>query len=185
MTAAVATPPVKRSLAGLSRDELGEALRAIGVEERAVKMRASQLWHWIYHRGVTDFTMMKNVAKELRQTLAETYTLSRPGIATQQVSVDGTRKWLVTLPGDNAAQKTHHVECVYIPEEGRGTLCVSSQVGCTLNCTFCHTGTQRLVRNLTAASLSGRRARPATAPRSRPPSGCAPGAACRYGKRCS
>jgi 23S rRNA (adenine2503-C2)-methyltransferase len=152
MTGALNETP-KRSLAGLSRNELGEALRAIGVEKAAIKMRIEQIWHWIYHRGVTDFAAMKNVAKELCGQLAQAYTLARPDIATSQVSVDGTRKWLVALPADNAAQKSHHVECVYIPEAGRGTLCVSSQVGCTLNCTFCHTGTQRLVRNLTAAEI--------------------------------
>jgi 23S rRNA (adenine2503-C2)-methyltransferase len=141
------------SLAGLSRQDLSTALQAIGIEERALKMRVEQLWHWIYHRGATDFLQMKNVAKDLREALAKAYTLKRPAIAIQQVSVDGTRKWLIELPPDNAAQKSHHVECVYIPEEGRGTLCVSSQVGCTLNCTFCHTGTQRLVRNLKASEI--------------------------------
>ena len=144
---------VKKSLAGLSRGELPEALQAIGIQPSAVKMRSEQLWHWIYHHGVSDFSQMKNVAKELRDKLAAHYTLERPEIATSQVSVNGTRKWLVALPADNEAQKSHHVECVYIPEEGRGTLCVSSQVGCTLNCSFCHTGTQRLVRNLTAAEI--------------------------------
>jgi 23S rRNA (adenine2503-C2)-methyltransferase len=143
----------RSSLAGLSRKELAEALRAINVEEGAIKMRVEQLWHWIYHQGVIDFAQMKNVAKDLREALAAAYSLARPEIATQQVSVDGTRKWLIALPADNLAQKSHHVECVYIPEQGRGTLCVSSQVGCTLNCTFCHTGTQRLVRNLSASEI--------------------------------
>ncbi len=142
-----------KNLAGLDRAGIAQALREIGVEERALNMRTTQLWHWIYHRGATDFSQMKNIAKDLRETLARTYTLSRPQVTTQQVSVDGTRKWLIALPADNAAQQSHHVECVYIPEAGRGTLCVSSQVGCTLNCTFCHTGTQRLVRNLQASEI--------------------------------
>jgi 23S rRNA (adenine2503-C2)-methyltransferase len=136
------------SLAGLSKAALADKLIAIGVEPKKAKMRAEQLWRWIYHYGVTDFAAMTNVAKELRATLAQHYTLTRPEIVTQQVSTDGTRKWLVRLgPGTEA-------ECVYIPDVGRsGALCVSSQVGCTLNCTFCHTGTQKLVRNLTAAEI--------------------------------
>ncbi|MEQ1709616.1 MAG: 23S rRNA (adenine(2503)-C(2))-methyltransferase RlmN [Terricaulis sp.] len=144
-------PPVTTalpSLAGLSKAALAEKLVAIGVEPRKARMRAEQLWRWIYHYGVTDFAAMTNVAKELRATLAEHYTLARPEIVTQQVSNDGTRKWLIRLsPGAEA-------ECVYIPDVGRsGALCVSSQVGCTLNCTFCHTGTQKLVRNLSAAEI--------------------------------
>jgi 23S rRNA (adenine2503-C2)-methyltransferase len=140
--------PAKPSLAGLSKAGLGEKLIAVGVEPKKAKMRAEQLWRWIYHYGVTDFAAMTNVAKELRATLAEHYTLARPEIVTQQVSTDGTRKWLIRLgPGTEA-------ECVYIPDVGRsGALCVSSQVGCTLNCTFCHTGTQKLVRNLSAAEI--------------------------------
>jgi len=136
------------SLAGLTKAELAEKLVAVGVDAGKAKMRAEQLWRWIYHYGVTDFAQMTNVAKELRATLAEHYTLARPEIVTQQVSNDGTRKWLIRLgPGTEA-------ECVFIPDVGRsGALCVSSQVGCTLNCTFCHTGTQKLVRNLTAAEI--------------------------------
>ena len=112
------------------------------------KMRAEQLWRWIYHHGVTDFAAMTNVAKELRALLGEHYTVMRPEIVTEQVSQDGTRKWLIRFgPGVEA-------ECVFIPDVGRsGALCVSSQVGCTLNCTFCHTGTQKLVRNLSAAEI--------------------------------
>jgi 23S rRNA (adenine2503-C2)-methyltransferase len=149
--AAPHNPPVTAalsSLAGLTKPELAEKLVAVGVEPKKARMRAEQLWRWIYHQGVTDFAAMTNVAKELRATLAEHYTLARPEIVTQQVSNDGTRKWLVRLgPGVEA-------ECVYIPDVGRsGALCVSSQVGCTLNCTFCHTGTQKLVRNLTAAEI--------------------------------
>ena len=136
------------SLAGLSKPELAEKLIAVGVEPRKAKMRAEQLWRWIYHYGVTDFAAMTNVAKELRATLAQHYTLARPEIVTEQISQDGTRKWLIRFaPGVEA-------ECVFIPDVGRsGALCVSSQVGCTLNCTFCHTGTQKLVRNLTAQEI--------------------------------
>jgi 23S rRNA (adenine2503-C2)-methyltransferase len=136
------------SLAGLSKPALAEKLVAIGVEPNKARMRAEQLWRWIYHYGVTDFSAMTNVAKELRATLTAHYSLARPEIVTQQISNDGTRKWLVRLgPGTEA-------ECVYIPDVGRsGALCVSSQVGCTLNCTFCHTGTQKLVRNLSAAEI--------------------------------
>jgi 23S rRNA (adenine2503-C2)-methyltransferase len=141
------------SLAGLDRAGLAAALASVGVPEKAVKMRVEQLWHWIYLRGVTSFERMANVSKDLRGALAEAYTLDRPEVVVEQVSVDGTRKWLLRLPSDVPGQRGHEVECVYIPEESRGTLCVSSQVGCTLTCTFCHTGTQRLVRNLTAAEI--------------------------------
>ena len=139
---------VRPSLAGLTKQELAEKLVAIGVEAAKAKMRAEQLWRWIYHYGVTEFSQMTNVAKELRATLAERYTLARPEIVTEQISQDGTRKWLIRFaPGVEA-------ECVFIPDVGRsGALCVSSQVGCTLNCTFCHTGTQKLVRNLSAAEI--------------------------------
>jgi 23S rRNA (adenine2503-C2)-methyltransferase len=140
--------PIKPSLAGLSKPALAEKLIAVGVEPKKARMRAEQLWRWIYHYGITDFAAMTNVAKELRATLAEHYTLARPEIVAAQVSQDGTRKWLIRLgPGVEA-------ECVFIPDVGRsGALCVSSQVGCTLNCTFCHTGTQKLVRNLSAAEI--------------------------------
>ena len=143
-----AAPASKLSLAGLSKAELTEKLIAIGVEPKKAKMRVEQLWRWIYHYGVSDFAAMTNVAKELRATLAEHYTLERPEIVTQQISTDGTRKWLIRLgPGVEA-------EAVFIPGVGKaGALCVSSQVGCTLNCTFCHTGTQKLVRNLTSAEI--------------------------------
>jgi len=137
------------SLAGLTRAQLRETLVGAGlVDEEKSKMRAEQLWRWIYHYGVTDFDAMTNVSKTLRAGLAERFTLARPELVDRQVSVDGTRKYLIRLaPG---------VECetVFIPDVGRsGALCVSSQVGCTLNCTFCHTGTQALVRNLTAAEI--------------------------------
>ncbi len=144
---------MKRSLIGLDRAQLAQALAEIGVPEHARKMRVSQLWHWIYFRGARDFDEMSNVSKDIRAQLAETFSLDRPEVAVEQVSNDGTRKWLIRLPAETAGEKPHDVEAVYIPESDRGTLCISSQVGCTLSCTFCHTGTQRLVRNLTAAEI--------------------------------
>lgn len=138
---------VRPNLAGLSRDELSEALAGIGVPQGQIKMRVQQLWHWIYHRGTTDFAEMTSVSKTLRGLLAESFEIRRPETALAQVSEDGTRKWLLRLDDGN------EVEAVFIPDEDRGTLCVSSQVGCTLNCAFCHTGTQRLVRNLTSAEI--------------------------------
>ena len=140
---------VKPNLCGLTRVELAAALVAADVVPLAkAKMRATQLWRWIHHYGVTDFERMTDVAKETRAALAEAFNLTRPEIVERQVSKDGTRKYLIRLgPGIE-------VETVYIPDVGRaGALCVSSQVGCTLNCTFCHTGTQALVRNLTAAEI--------------------------------
>ena len=137
------------NLSGLTRDELRQALIDAGIcpPEKA-RMRASQAWRWIHHYGVTDFALMSDVAKDTRAKLAEAFTLARPEIVERQVSKDGTRKWLIrTAPGIE-------IETVYIPDVGRaGALCVSSQVGCTLNCTFCHTGTQKLVRNLTTAEI--------------------------------
>ncbi len=147
--------PDKPSLIGLSRAELAVALGTLGVPEGQRKMRVQQLWHWIYFRGLTSFAEMSSVSKELRSVLAENFTLDRPEVVAEQVSVDGTRKWLLRLPGDPDSGLPHDVECVYIPDTDRGTLCVSSQVGCTLTCTFCHTGTQRLVRNLTAGEIVG------------------------------
>lgn len=149
----MAGAPTLPSLAGLDREKLGAALLAAGVAERELRMRVNQLWHWIYLRGATSFEEMSNVSKHLRARLATQYSLARPEIVVEQVSQDGTRKWLLRLPADTPGEKPHEVECVYIPESDRGTLCVSSQVGCTLNCSFCHTGTQRLVRNLTAAEI--------------------------------
>ncbi|HEX4098830.1 MAG TPA: 23S rRNA (adenine(2503)-C(2))-methyltransferase RlmN [Caulobacteraceae bacterium] len=137
------------NLSGQTRAELAQALiDADVVRPEKAKMRASQLWRWIHHYGVTDFAQMTDVAKEMRASLAEAFTVARPEIVERQVSRDGTRKWLIrTAPGIE-------IETVYIPDVGRaGALCVSSQVGCTLNCTFCHTGTQALVRNLTAAEI--------------------------------
>ena len=140
------------TLIGLTRPRLADALEKVGVPEKQRRMRAGQIWHWIYHRGVNSFAEMTNIARDLRQRLDETFVIGRPDIVTEQVSNDGTRKWLLRLSPDERGQR-HEVEMVYIPEEDRGTLCISSQVGCTLTCTFCHTGTQKLVRNLTAAEI--------------------------------
>src|SRR4030081_3769928 len=148
-------PPARPSLVGLSRAALGDALGTIGVAEKQRKMRVAQLWNWIYVRGVTRFDQMTSVSKDLRSALDERFTLERPEVVAEQVSVDGTRKWLLRLPGERAGERPHEVECVYIPDSDRGTLCVSSQVGCTLTCSFCHTGTQRLVRNLTPGEIFG------------------------------
>ncbi|MGJ5076756.1 23S rRNA (adenine(2503)-C(2))-methyltransferase RlmN [Bradyrhizobium oligotrophicum] len=148
-------PPAKPSLIGLSRAELAARLGEVGVPERQQKMRVQQLWHWIYFRGATSFDEMTSVSKDTRTALAEHFTVDRPEVVAEQISNDGTRKWLLRLPSGDNLQKAHEVECVYIPETDRGTLCVSSQVGCTLNCSFCHTGTQRLVRNLTAGEIVG------------------------------
>ncbi|MGZ5835153.1 MAG: 23S rRNA (adenine(2503)-C(2))-methyltransferase RlmN [Xanthobacteraceae bacterium] len=147
--------PAQPSLVGLNRDQLAEALGEIGVPEKQRKMRVQQLWHWIYLRGAKTFEEMTNVSKDLRTALAARFTVARPEVVVEQVSVDGTRKWLLRLPGEHPGERPHEVECVYIPDTGRGTLCVSSQVGCTLTCSFCHTGTQRLVRNLTAGEIVG------------------------------
>src|SRR6185437_3571291 len=133
------------SLVGMGRDALAAELARFG----APPFRARQLWHWIYHRGATDFAEMTSLAKDFRAELAAAYTLARPAISSALASTDGTRKWLLRFDDGNEA------ETVHIPEADRGTLCVSSQVGCTLNCTFCHTGTQRLVRNLSAAEIVG------------------------------
>jgi len=142
----------KPSLIGLSREDLAAALIEKGVSERQVKMRVQQIWHWLYVRGISNFDDMANVSKDLRELLREHFTIQRPEIVEEQISNDGTRKWLLRFPPRGAGRPVE-VETVYIPEEGRGTLCVSSQVGCTLTCDFCHTGTQRLVRNLTAEEI--------------------------------
>ncbi|UKJ74051.1 23S rRNA (adenine(2503)-C(2))-methyltransferase RlmN [Azospirillum brasilense] len=133
----------RKNLVGLSRDELEAEMLSVGLE----KFRARQLWHWIYHRGATDFAVMTTLAKPVREKLAESYAVARPTVVRDLKSVDGTRKWLLRMPDGQ------EVESVHIPEEDRGTLCVSSQVGCTLTCRFCHTGTQRLVRNLDASEI--------------------------------
>ena len=137
------------NIVGLTRDQLREALIAAGTPEKQAKMRVGQIWQWVYHWGVRDFAQMTNLAKDYRALLAEKFEITIPEVVTRQVSEDGTRKYLVRIAGG------HEVEVVYIPEENRGTLCVSSQVGCTLTCSFCHTGTQKLVRNLTAGEIVG------------------------------
>ena len=139
----------KLNLVGLTRDALRAALIEAGTPEKQAKMRVGQIWQWVYHWGVRDFAEMTNLAKDYRALLAETFTIDLPEIVSKQVSEDGTRKYLVRIAGG------HEVEVVYIPEEDRGTLCISSQVGCTLTCSFCHTGTQKLVRNLTAGEIIG------------------------------
>ena len=131
------------NLVGMTREEIATALGALGVE----RYRADQMYSWVYAKGVTDFENMTNLSKDLRGRLAESFRIGRPGVNVDQQSVDGTRKWLLDFEDRNAA------ETVYIPEPDRGTLCVSSQVGCTLTCAFCHTGTQRLVRNLEAGEI--------------------------------
>lgn len=139
----------KINLVGLSRDKLREVLIEHGTAEKQAKMRVNQIWQWVYQWGVRDFSEMTNLAKAYRADLAEKFTVDIPEVITRQVSEDGTRKYLVRIAGG------HEVEVVYIPEEDRGTLCISSQVGCTLTCSFCHTGTQKLVRNLTAGEIIG------------------------------
>ncbi|MCA8881014.1 MAG: 23S rRNA (adenine(2503)-C(2))-methyltransferase RlmN [Rhodobacteraceae bacterium] len=139
----------RRNLVGLTRPELRAALVAAGTPEAQAKMRENQIWQWIYQKGVRDFDAMTNLAKTYRALLAAHFVIAVPEIVARQVSEDGTRKYLVRIAGG------HEVETVYIPEEDRGTLCISSQVGCTLTCSFCHTGTQKLVRNLTAAEIVG------------------------------
>ncbi len=154
--AAAASPiPAKPTLAGLPRAALAEFLREHGVPEKEIRMRVGQIWHWLYVRGAAGFDEMTNVAKTLRALLDAHATLQRPEIVREQVSADGTRKWVLRLPSRTAYDKGAEVECVYIPEKDRGTLCVSSQVGCTLNCSFCHTGTQKLVRNLEVSEIVG------------------------------
>lgn len=142
------------SLVGLTRSEMAEALEKIGVPARQTRMRVTQLWHWLYVRGVSSFDDMFNISKDLRAQFKEHFSIVRPEIVTEQISNDGTRKWLLRMPARGAGRPVE-IETVYIPEEGRGTLCISSQVGCTLTCSFCHTGTQRLVRNLTAEEILG------------------------------
>jgi 23S rRNA (adenine2503-C2)-methyltransferase len=149
------TPAETRaSLLGLSRRELMAALSDIGIPEAQLKMRANQLWRWIYNRGATSFDVMSDIAKDVRPLLEQHFTLARPEVVLEQVSSDGTRKWLLRLAPDARGMR-HEVEAVYIPEADRGTLCISSQIGCTLTCSFCHTGTQTLVRNLTAGEIVG------------------------------
>jgi len=139
----------KVNIIGLTRSQLLEAMLAVGTPARQAKMRLGQLWQWVYHWGLRDFSQMTNLSKDYRLFLEKYFTIDLPEVVTRQISSDGTRKYLVRIQGG------HEVETVYIPENGRGTLCISSQVGCTLNCTFCHTGTQKLVRNLTAGEIVG------------------------------
>ncbi|MGA9435132.1 MAG: 23S rRNA (adenine(2503)-C(2))-methyltransferase RlmN [Roseobacter sp.] len=142
-------PEGPMNLVGLTRPAMLDALIATGTPEKQAKMRVGQIWQWIYQWGVRDFDAMTNLSKAYRADLKEKFVIGIPEVVTRQVSDDGTRKYLVRIAGG------HEVEVVYIPEEGRGTLCVSSQVGCTLTCSFCHTGTQKLVRNLTAGEIIG------------------------------
>jgi len=137
------------NLVGMSREQMKAALIAQGIPEKQTKMRVSQIWAWLYHWGVRDFGEMTNLSKDFRAMLEENFVIALPEVVTRQVSDDGTRKYLVRIAGG------HEVEVVYIPEKDRGTLCISSQVGCTLTCSFCHTGTQKLVRNLSAAEIIG------------------------------
>ena len=139
----------KTNLVGMTRDKMRQALIDCGVPEKQAKMRVGQIWQWIYQWGKRDFAEMTNLSKSLRAQLEESFEIAIPEVVSKQVSEDGTRKYLVRIVGG------HEVEVVYIPETDRGTLCISSQVGCTLTCSFCHTGTQKLVRNLTAAEIIG------------------------------
>ncbi|MBY6154728.1 23S rRNA (adenine(2503)-C(2))-methyltransferase RlmN [Vannielia litorea] len=139
----------KRNIVGLTREGLAEALRSIGVADKQVRMRVNQIWQWVYQWGVRDWEAMTNLSKAFRAELGEHFEIAIPEVVKREVSADGTRKYLVRIAGG------HEVETVYIPEEDRGTLCISSQVGCTLTCSFCHTGTQKLVRNLTAGEIVG------------------------------
>ena len=142
-------PEGPMNLVGLTREQMREVLIAHGTPEKQAKMRVGQIWQWIYGWGVRDFAEMTNLSKAFRAELAESFVIAIPEVGSKQVSEDGTRKYLVRINGG------HEVEVVYIPEESRGTLCISSQVGCTLTCSFCHTGTQKLVRNLTAGEIIG------------------------------
>lgn len=142
-------PEGPMNLVGLTREQMREVLIAHGTPEKQAKMRVGQIWQWIYGWGVRDFAEMTNLSKAFRAELAESFVIAIPEVVSKQVSEDGTRKYLVRINGG------HEVEVVYIPEESRGTLCISSQVGCTLTCSFCHTGTQKLVRNLTAGEIIG------------------------------
>jgi 23S rRNA (adenine2503-C2)-methyltransferase len=146
---APARPDGKRALLGLSRVELREALIAVGIPEKQANMRVSQVWNWIYQRGATQISAFANISKDTRALLDAHFVVGRPEVVTAQVSTDGTRKWLLRFDDGEEA------ECVFIPDAYRGTLCVSAQVGCTLNCRFCFTGTMKLVRNLTAAEIVG------------------------------
>ena len=142
-------PPGPINFIGMSRTIMHEKLLEIGTPEKQVKMRVGQIWQWIYQKGARNFSQMTNLSKQYRELLSNNLTIDVPQVVSKQSSKDGTRKYLLKLAGG------HEVEAVYIPEEGRGTLCISSQVGCTLTCSFCHTGTQKLVRNLTSGEIVG------------------------------
>jgi 23S rRNA (adenine2503-C2)-methyltransferase len=142
-------PDGPMNLVGLTRAQMRDVLIENGTPEKQAKMRVGQIWQWIYEKGVRDFAVMSNLAKTYRAELAERFVIEVPEVVSKQVSLDGTRKYLMRIAGG------HEVETVYIPEQDRGTLCISSQVGCTLTCSFCHTGTQKLVRNLTTAEIIG------------------------------
>ena len=142
-------PPGPINLIGMSRTIMHEKLLEVGTPEKQVKMRVGQIWQWIYQKGARNFSQMTNLSKQYRELLSNNLTIDVPQVVSKQSSKDGTRKYLLKLAGG------HEVEAVYIPEEGRGTLCISSQVGCTLTCSFCHTGTQKLVRNLTSGEIVG------------------------------
>src|SRR5258705_4587402 len=147
--AALARADGKAELVGLSKDQIRAEIEAAGLEPKQAKLRAKQIWHWIYNRGATDFAIMSDIAKAQHPWLAERFTIPRPEVVEAQVSTDGTRKWLLKT------HDGHEFEMVFIPDADRGTLCVSSQVCCTLNCRFCHTGTMQLVRNLETAEIVG------------------------------
>jgi len=147
--AAIVRADGRTELVGLAKEQIRSALEAAGLEPKSAKLRAKQIWHWIYHRGVGDFAVMTDIAKTQHGWLAERFVITRPDVVEAQVSTDGTRKWLLRT------HDGHDYEMVFIPDADRGTLCVSSQVGCTLNCRFCHTGTMKLVRNLEPAEIVG------------------------------
>jgi 23S rRNA (adenine2503-C2)-methyltransferase len=147
--------PSRPSLAGLGRAALAQSLAQLGVPDRERRMRVAQIWHWVHHRGATDFAAMTTIGKEMRAALAGAFSLARPHIVSERISSDGTRKWLLRMAPKGRHDKGVEIETVYIPEIDRATLCVSSQVGCTLTCSFCHTGTQRLVRNLEPEEIVG------------------------------
>ena len=150
------SPPASLpTLAGRGEEGLRAALHQIGVPDKQLRMRVEQLWSWLYVRGITSFDTMTDVSKDLRNRLSGAFSLTRPDIVSEQISSDGTRKWLLRLPRRGHETAAPEIETVYIPESDRGTLCISSQVGCTLNCSFCHTGTQRLVRNLEPEEIIG------------------------------
>jgi 23S rRNA (adenine2503-C2)-methyltransferase len=150
---ALSNKPIKPSLVGLDREGLKAALLGVGVPEKQTRMRASQIYQWLYAKGVTSFDAMTNMTVAMRAEMDAAFSIERPEIVTEQISSDGTRKWLIKLPPQAPDFRPHEVETVFIPDNDRGTLCVSSQVGCTLTCSFCHTGTQKLVRNLTSGEI--------------------------------